>query len=212
MTSEKSRPRLEGRVAIVSGGARGIGEAHVRALAGEGAHVVIGDVLADEGAALAEQLGERVRSVTLDVTSEADWTTAVAAAEQDGWGPGAVTILINNAGIMDPSPIGELSAERWRRTIDVNLTGHFLGLTTAAALELGGDGIRVNSLHPGMIRTAMTEGAPEESMAAKYPLRRFGTPEEMARTMLFIVCDASYASGDAFPVDGGILAGIMMGE
>jgi NAD(P)-dependent dehydrogenase (short-subunit alcohol dehydrogenase family) len=64
---------LEGRVAIVSGGARGIGEAHVRALAGEGAHVVIGDVLADEGASL---------------------------AEQDGWGPGAVTILVNNAGIM----------------------------------------------------------------------------------------------------------------
>ena len=86
------------------------------------------------------------------------------------------------------------------------------GLTKAAALELGGDGIRVNSLHPGMIRTAMTEGAPEERMAAKYPLLRFGTPEEVARTMLFIVCDATYASGDAFPVDGGILAGIMMGE
>ena len=121
-------PRLEGRVAIVSGGARGIGEAHVRALSGEGAHVVIGDVLADQAAALAEELGERVRSVMLDVTSEADWTAAVAAAEQEDWGPGPVTILINNAGIMDPSPIWELSAERWRRTIDVNLTGHFLGI------------------------------------------------------------------------------------
>jgi 3alpha(or 20beta)-hydroxysteroid dehydrogenase len=189
-----SQAPLEGRVAVVSGGARGIGEAHVRALAGEGAHVVIGDVLADEGAALAEQLGERVRFVPLDVTSEADWTAAVATAEQDGWGSGAVTILINNAGIIDPSPIVELSAERWGRTIDVNLTGHFLGiravvdsmrgagggvivntvivntssmtseiavgqlahytaskhaiagLTKAAALELGGDGIRVNSL------------------------------------------------------------------
>ncbi len=81
-----SQAPLEGRVAVVSGGARGIGEAHVRALAGEGAHVVIGDVLADEGAALAEQLGERVRFVPLDVTSEADWTAAVATAEQDGWG------------------------------------------------------------------------------------------------------------------------------
>jgi 3alpha(or 20beta)-hydroxysteroid dehydrogenase len=247
--------RLEGRLAIVSGGARGIGAAHVRALVGEGAHVLIGDVLADEGVALADDLGGRARFGTLDVTSEADWTAAVAAAEQDGWSPGPVTILINNAGIMDPSPIAELSAERWRRTIDVNLTGHFLGiravvnsmrragggvivntssmtseiavsqlahytaskhaiagLTKAAALELGGDGIRVNSLHPGMIRTAMTEGAPEEQMAAKYPLRRFGTPEEVARTMLFIVCDATYATGDAFPVDGGILAGIYMGE
>src|SRR6516164_4529531 len=74
-----TQPRLEGRVAIVSGGARGIGEAHVRALAGEGAHVVIGDVLTDEGAALAKELGERVRSVMLDVTSESDWTAAVIA-------------------------------------------------------------------------------------------------------------------------------------
>jgi alkylhydroperoxidase/carboxymuconolactone decarboxylase family protein YurZ len=120
--------------------------------------------------ALAERLGERARFVALDVTSEADWAAAVAAAEDDGWGAGAVTILIKN------------------------------------------DGIRVNSLHPGMIRTAMTEGAPEEQMAAKYPLRRIGTPEEVVRTMLFIVCDATYASGDAFPVDGGILAGIAMGE
>jgi 3alpha(or 20beta)-hydroxysteroid dehydrogenase len=166
-----------------------------------------------------------------------------------------VTILVNNAGVLDPAPLPEMTAEQWRRTIDVNLTGHFLGiravigsmrgagggvivntssmtseiavssiahytaskhaiagLTKAAALELGEYGIRVNSLHPGMIRTAMTDGAPEEQMAAKYPLRRFGTPEEVAATMLFIVCDATYASGNAFPVDGGILAGIMMGE
>ena len=74
----------------MSGGARGIGEAHVRALTGEGAHVVIGDVLADEGAALAEQLGERARYVTLDVTSEEAWTAAVASAEDGDWGPGAV--------------------------------------------------------------------------------------------------------------------------
>lgn len=243
--------QLDGQVAIVSGGARGIGEAHVRALAGAGAQVVIGDVLTDAGKALAHELGDGVRFVRLDVTSEDDWNSAVAAAEAHA----PVTILVNNAGIMDPSPIAELSAERWRRTIDVNLTGHFLGiravvpamrragggvivntssmtseiavsqlahytaskhaihgLTKAAALELGEYGIRVNSLHPGMIRTAMTEGAPEAQMAAKYPLRRFGTPEEVAQTMLFIVTGATYASGDAFPVDGGILAGIMMGE
>jgi 3alpha(or 20beta)-hydroxysteroid dehydrogenase len=240
--------RLQGRVAIVTGGARGIGAAHVRALAGEGAQVVIGDVLESEAAALAAELGDRVRAVRLDVTSEEDWAAAVAGA-------GPVTILINNAGVMDPAPIRDLSAERWRRTIDVNLTGHFLGiravapameragggvivntssmtseiavsrlahytaskhaiagLTKAAALELGQLGIRVNSLHPGMIRTAMTEGAPEAQMAARYPLGRFGEPDEVARTMLFIVCEATYATGDAFPVDGGIMAGIMMGE
>jgi 3alpha(or 20beta)-hydroxysteroid dehydrogenase len=243
--------RLDGRVAIVSGGARGIGEAHVRALVGEGAQVVIADVLEAEGSALAAGLGERARFVSLDVTDENGWALAVSTAEQ--WGP--VTVLVNNAGILDPAPLAEMTAEQWRRTIDVNLTGHFLGiravigsmrgagggvivntssmtseiavssiahytaskhaiagLTKAAALELGGYGIRVNSLHPGMIRTAMTEGAPEEQMAVKYPLRRFGTPEEVAATMLFIVCDATYASGNAFAVDGGILAGIMMGE
>jgi 3alpha(or 20beta)-hydroxysteroid dehydrogenase len=178
MTSEKSRPRLEGRVAIVSGGARGIGEAHVRALAGEGAHVVIGDVLADEGAALA----------------------VVNSMRRAGGG-----VIVNTSSMTSEIAVSQLA--------HYTASKHAIaGLTKAAALELGGDGIRVNSLHPGMIRTAMTEGAPEESMAAKYPLRRFGTPEEVARTMLFIVCDASYASGDAFPVDGGILAGIMMGE
>ena len=250
-----SDARLRGQVAIVTGGARGIGAAHVRALAGEGAHVVIGDVLDEPAAALAAPRGARARAVHLDVSTEADWAAAVDAALDRTWGPSRLTVLVNNAGIMDPSPIRELSVERWRRTIDVNLTGHFLGiravteamrtagggaivntssmtseiavsqlahytaskhaiagLTKAAALELGPLGIRVNSLHPGMIRTAMTEGAPEEQMAAKYPLRRFGTPEEVARTMLFIVCDATYASGDAFPIDGGILAGIMMGE
>ncbi|HEY5332599.1 MAG TPA: SDR family oxidoreductase [Solirubrobacteraceae bacterium] len=245
--------RLEGSVALVSGGARGIGAAHVRALVGEGARVVIGDVLEAEGAALAAELGgEWARFAALDVTDEAAWASAVAAAEE--WGD-PVTILVNNAGVLDPDPIVELSAQRFRRTIDVNLTGHFLGiravvpsmrragggvivntssmtseiavghlahytaskhaiagLTKTAALELGEYAIRVNSLHPGMIRSAMTEGAPEEQMSAKYPLRRFGTPEEVARTMLFIVCDATYASGAAFAVDGGILAGIMMGE
>ena len=106
MTGDGAGPRLEGRVAIVSGGARGIA-AQVRALAGEGAHVVIGDVLANEGTALASQLGDRARFVKLDVISEADWAAAVAAAEQDGWGPGAVTILINNAGILAGIMMGE---------------------------------------------------------------------------------------------------------
>jgi 3alpha(or 20beta)-hydroxysteroid dehydrogenase len=246
--------RLDGRVALVSGGARGIGEAHVRALAAEGAHVLVGDVLEQEGRALAADLGERVRFAPLDVTSEDAWDAAIAAAEDPEWGAGAVTILINNAGIMDPDPVDALSLERWRRTIDVNLTGHFLGiravvpsmrragggsivntssmtaeiavstlahytaskhaivgLTKAAALDLSADDIRVNALLPGMIRTALTANAPEEQMAAGFPVPRFGTPEEVARTMLFIVCEATYASGNSFPVDGGILSGIKFG-
>lgn len=219
----------------------------MRALAGEGANVLIGDVLEAEGERLARELGERVRFARLDVTSEEDWQRAVAAAPD--WP--SVTILVNNAGVMDPAPIESMTAAAWRRTIDVNLTGHFLGiravvapmrsagggvivntssiasqiavgqlshyaaskhaiagLTKAAAIELGPYGIRVNSLHPGMIRTAMTAGAPEEKMSPGIPLGRFGEPEEVAATMLFIVCEASYASGSGFAVDGGILSGI----
>ena len=246
--------RLEGRVALVSGGARGIGAAHVRALAGEGAHVLIGDVREEEGAALAAELGERVRFTRLDVTSEDDWTAAVAAAEDPAWGAGAVTVLVNNAGIMDPDPIERLSAERWRRTIDVNLIGHFLGtravigsmrragggaivntasmtaeiavstlahytaskhaimgLTKAAAMELGADGIRVNALLPGMIDTPLTATAPQEEMSKVYPIPRFGRAEEVAAMMLWIVCEGTYATGSGFPVDGGILSGIPFG-
>ena len=234
-------------MAIVSGGARGIGAAHVRALAAEGATVLIGDVLEQEGEALARELGDRANFFALDVTDEDAWAAAVAQA--GAWG--AVTILVNNAGVMEPAALEAMSAAAWRRTIDVNLTGHFLGiravvapmrdagggvivntssiasqiavghlshyaaskhaiagLTKAAALELGPYGIRVNSLHPGMIRTAMTAGAPEQKLSAGIPLARFGEPEEVARTMLFIVCDATYASGSAFPVDGGMLSGI----
>lgn len=246
-TDQGGGGRLAGRVAIVSGGARGIGAAHVRALAGEGAHVLIGDVLEQEGEALAREIGGQARFFPLDVTSEQAWADAVAAAAQSG----PVTILVNNAGVMDPAPIEEMTAAAWRRTIDINLTGHFLGiravvsamreagggvivntssitsqmavgqlshytaskhaiagLTKAAALELGPYGIRVNSLHPGMIRTAMTAGAPEEKLSAGIPIARFGEPEEVAATMLFIVCEASYASGSGFPIDGGILSGI----
>jgi 3alpha(or 20beta)-hydroxysteroid dehydrogenase len=246
-----SGKRLEGRLAIVTGGARGIGAAPVRALAGAGAHVLIGDVLEEEGRALAQELGERVRFFPLDVASEHDWEQAVRAAEDPAWGPGVVTILVNNAGVMEPAPIAEMTPAAWRRTIEINLTGHFLGiravvapmrragggaivntssvtsqiavgqlahytaskhaiagLTKAAALELGADGIRVNSLHPGMIRSAMTAGAPEQKIAGGFPIARFGEPEEVAAMMLHIICEASYASGCGFPVDGGMLAGI----
>ena len=107
-----------------------------------------------------------------------------------------------------PPPASRIGATtaRMPRKCPVRLTS--IVRRQAAALELGPYGIRVNSLHPGMIRTAMTAGAPEQKLSAGIPLARFGEPEEVARTMLFIVCDATYASGSAFPVDGGMLSGI----
>jgi 3alpha(or 20beta)-hydroxysteroid dehydrogenase len=245
--------KLEGRVALVTGGARGMGEAHARALAAEGARVVIGDVLADEGAALAADLGDHARFVALDVTEEASWQAGVAFAEE-AFGP--VSVLINNAGVLAIEPIAELAYAEWRRVIDTNLTGAFLGmktvhpsmrragggaivnvssmaayiavapasaytaskwglrgLTKAAALEFGPDNIRVNSIHPGMIMTPMIEGAADEAtQSARYPIPRFGRSEEVATTMLHIVCDATYSTGSEFCVDGGILAGIHVGD
>jgi 3alpha(or 20beta)-hydroxysteroid dehydrogenase len=245
--------KLDGRVALVTGGARGMGEAHARALAAEGASVVIGDVLEDEGAAVAADLGDAARFVRLDVTDEVSWTAAIATAEE-AFGP--VSILVNNAGVLAVEPIAELRLAEWRRVIDTNLTGAFLGmksvhpsmkragggaivnvssmaayiavapasaytaskwglrgLTKAAALEFGPDNIRVNSIHPGMIMTPMIEGAADEAaQSARYPIPRFGRSEEVATTMLHIVCDATYSTGSEFCVDGGILAGIHVGD
>jgi 3alpha(or 20beta)-hydroxysteroid dehydrogenase len=245
--------KLEGRVAIVTGGARGMGEAHARALVAEGARVVVGDVLEDEGAALAGELGADARFVALDVTDESAWQAAVAFTE-DAFGP--VSVLVNNAGVLAVAPIARMAIDDWRRVIDTNLTGAFLGmkwvhpsmkragggaivnvssmaayiavapasaytaskwgvrgLTKAAAIEFGPDRIRVNSLHPGMIKTPMIEGASDEAtQSARYPIPRFGTSEEVAATMLHIVCDATYSTGSEFCVDGGILAGINVGD
>ena len=245
--------KLDGRVALVTGGARGMGEAHARALAAEGARVVVGDLLEAEGAAVADELGDGARFAVLDVTDEGSWQAAVALAEE-AFGP--ISVLVNNAGVLAIEPIAELAIEEWRRVIDTNLTGAFLGmktvhpsmrragggaivnvssmaayiavgrasaytaskwglrgLTKAAALEFGPDNIRVNSIHPGMIMTPMIEGAADEAtQAARYPIPRFGRSDEVATTMLHIVSDATYSTGSEFCVDGGILAGIHVGD
>jgi 3alpha(or 20beta)-hydroxysteroid dehydrogenase len=115
---------LDGRVALVTGGARGIGEAYVRALHAAGGRVVIADILAIEGEALAAELGERARFVPLDVTDEAAWDAAVDAALA---GFGAIDVLVNNAGIANAAPIEHLTTEKWNAVIAVNLTGTFFG-------------------------------------------------------------------------------------
>jgi len=115
---------LDGRVALVTGGARGIGEAYVRALHAAGGRVVIADILAIEGEALAAELGERARFVPLDVTDEAVWDAAVDAALA---GFGAIDVLVNNAGIANAAPIEHLTTEKWNAVIAVNLTGTFFG-------------------------------------------------------------------------------------
>jgi 3alpha(or 20beta)-hydroxysteroid dehydrogenase len=237
---------LDGAVAIVTGAARGMGAEHVRGLVAAGARVVATDVLDDEGQALADGLGESVMYHHLDVVDADAWDTVVAQAEE-AWGP--VKVLVNNAGIVMFGPIDALSPADWQRTIDINLTGVFLGmravvpsmkranggaivnisstaglqgyanlgayvaskwgvrgLTKTAALELGAFGIRVNSIHPGPIRTPMIDGV-DLSMVEGQPIARVGEPEEVTAMLLFILQDATYSTGHEFVIDGGTIIG-----
>ena len=135
---------LEGKTAIVTGGARGIGAAHCRALVGAGASVVIADVLQDEGEALAADLGERATFAYLDVTDRDQWEKCVDVALAVG--SGTLDILVNNAGINQPAPLVDMSPETWDRVLAVNLTGHFNGIHVAVpAMRRAGGGSIVNT-------------------------------------------------------------------
>jgi len=236
--------RVADKVALISGGARGMGAEHARALVAEGAKVVIGDILDEEGKALADEIGDAARYVHLDVTSAEEWDAAVATAVSEF---GKLNVLVNNAGIVALGQIGKFDMAKWQKVIDVNLTGTFLGmqasveamktagggsiinvssiegmrgavmvhpyvaskwavrgLTKSAALELASDQIRVNSIHPGFIRTPMTKHFPDNML--KIPLGRPGQPDEVATFVVFLASDESrYSTGAEFVVDGGLV-------
>ena len=137
--------RLEGKVALISGGARGIGAAIARRFLSEGASVVIGDVLIEEGRALAEELGHAGVEITftpLDVTSESSWADAVALTIDRF---GRLDILVNNAGITIRELIENETSESWDRIMEINAKGVFLG-TRAVLPEMKrhGNGAIVN--------------------------------------------------------------------
>ncbi len=139
-----SRRRFEGRTVIVTGAAKGIGAAHVRGFAAEGARVVCADIDAQAGGALAAELGDEVRFAPHDVASEADWEKVVALAEAE-FGP--VSVLVNNAAILPPFlSIPEVDLDDWRRVLDVNLTGSFLGIKhVVPSMRRAGGGSIVNT-------------------------------------------------------------------
>lgn len=135
--------RVESKVVLISGGARNIGGASARMLVAEGAKVVIGDLLDDEGKALADELGDSARYVHLDVTSEEDWASAVAFTVAEF---GKLDVLFNNAGIFNGGQLQRYRTTQWQEMLDVNLTGAFLGIRAAAdALIAAGGGSIINT-------------------------------------------------------------------
>lgn len=243
--------RLAGKIAVITGGARGMGEAHARRFVAEGARVAIADIRDEQGKELARELGDAAIFEHLDVTLSDDWAQLVGKVI-DRWGQ--LDILVNNAGIGAGGAIDGLPLDEHRRLVDVNVNGVYYGmravagqmrgqrsgaivnissidglagmpglssyvaskfavtgLTRSAAAELGPAGIRVNSVHPGVIETPMLSGPGAERMqpiVAMQPIPRFGRPEEVAALVLFLASDeASYITGAQMVIDGGHLAG-----
>ena len=244
---------MKGKVALISGGARGQGEAEARLFAKLGAKVVIGDLLADEGGKVAESIGPQAVFCRLDVTSEADWQAAVALAIETF---GTLDVLVNNAGISGGEFLEDETEAGFMNMIRINQLGVFLGMksvvkamtdagggsivnisstaglrgvtkcigysaskwavrgmTKTAAIELGQYGIRVNSVHPGVINTEMVswDKMPEKQqmmVAGMLPLARIGEVSEVAQMVAFLGSDASsYSTGGEFIIDGGSTAG-----
>ena len=245
--------RLDGKVALISGGSKGQGAAEAKLFAQEGAKVVLADILDDEGKKIEAEINEtggEAMYLHLDVTSEADWATAVRAAV-DSYGK--LDILVNNAGILLRKGVEETSAEEWDRIQDVNSKGVFLGvkaaipamreagggsivnissiaglrgststaygaskglvrlLTKSTAVQYGPEGIRCNSVHPGIIETDMTEemldSAGREQWLTRTPLRIIANAHDVALGVLYLASDESrYVTGSELVIDGGITA------
>jgi len=243
--------RLDGKVAIISGGARGQGEAEARLFAAEGASVLIGDVLEQEGHAVAGALQGAAAFERLDVRSEADWASVVSSAVER-WG--RVDVLVNNAGIFRMASLTTTPVDVWHQVMEVNATGVYLGMkavaplmmeqrggsivnissiaglrgagmafaysaskwavrgmTKSAAQELAGYGIRVNSIHPGIIDTAMLQefdaAGVRQAVRDRIPMGAEASPDEVARLALFLASDDSrYSTGSEFVIDGGMTA------
>ena len=170
-TARPAVPRFAGKIALVTGAAAGIGAAVARLLHEEGGTVHLADVNRDAGVGLAAELGDRAAYVDLDVTEEASWHAAV-----DGLGDTRLTTLVNCAGAALRRPLIETSVEEFRRLVDLNLTGTFLGLRTAGRhLADGGSVVNISSLN-GVLPTAGL-GAYVASKAAVSALTRVAALE-----------------------------------
>jgi 3alpha(or 20beta)-hydroxysteroid dehydrogenase len=240
---------LEGKVAIITGAARGMGEAHARRFVQEGARVVVADVLDKEGTSVTADLGDQAFFEHLDVTDVDAWRRVVDATVAR-WGQ--VDVLVNNAGIFRILSIADTTLEIWERIMAVNCTGVFLGIqavaplmvaqgsgsivnissiaglrgsglataystskwavrgmTKCAAQELAPSGVRVNSVHPGIIDTPMADEfdavGMRDAIDARIPIGREARPDEVTPTIVFLASDdSSYCTGGEYVVDGAV--------
>ncbi len=160
--------RLDGKVAIITGAARGMGEAEARLFAAEGARVVIADVLAEEGRSVAARIGDAARFALLDVTDEEAWRHLLAFTTDEF---GCPDVLVNNAGVLVPSPIRDLDVEQLRHVLDINLVGPILGVkVVGSAMADAGRGSIVNvSSTGGLVGMSMISSY----VASKWGLRGF---------------------------------------
>ncbi len=246
---ETQMNRLDGKIALITGGARGMGAAEAQLFVSAGAQVVITDRDIDEGQATAEAIGPACTFLPHDVAQEADWTRVVDHIEALH---GRIDVLVNNAGIFRVMSTEMTTLEDWNQLVAINQTGTFLGirsvapgmkarrsgsivnissvagiaassrapayaatkwavrgLTRSAAAEYAGFGVRVNSVHPGLIDTRMMDEmrSTREALDARVPLGRQGTVEEVARMVLFLASDeSSYCTGHEYVVDGALRA------
>ena len=239
--------RLTGKAVLLSGGARGMGASHARAIVREGGSVVIADVLDEQGQALANGLGAAASYIHLDVTDLAQWQDAVTHTITTYE---SLNVLVNNAGICNFGELGAYSVDEWRAVIDIDLTGPFLGMTAAikalkqfapssiinvsstaglqgsaelhgytaakwglrgltksVAMEVGCAGVRVNSVHPGVIHTPMIADLDVTALGGG-ALGRGADPREVSELIVYLCSnESSFSTGSEFVVDGGITAG-----
>jgi 3(or 17)beta-hydroxysteroid dehydrogenase len=248
--------RVQGKVAVVTGAASGLGKAISTLLSREGARVVLADINEVDGKKGAEAInkkGSQAFFVKLDVTSESDWAQVMKATLERFK---KLDILVNCAGVFHDKSLEDTTLEAWRRVIAINLDGVFLGtraaiapmkkngggsiinlssaggiigtadsaaynaskggvrlLTKASAIEFSKAGhdyhIRVNSVHPGVIRTPMTKWITDDPESAKaimdlQPIGFMGEPEDVAYGVLYLASDESkYVTGSELVIDGG---------
>ncbi len=242
--------RFEGQVAIVTGGARGIGKGICKAFCQEGASVIIWDI-DEQGLETAQEISFEGGIISFRRTDISDRNDLKMAVDNAINKHGHIDILINNAGIIRDRTLMKMSEEEWDQVINVNLTGIFnatkaviphmreagygrivsassingslgafgqtnysatkagiIGFTKALAKEVGKYGITVNAVAPGFIKTAMTDTMPEEVVTAsiaQIPVRRIGTPLDMANAYLFLASrESGFISGHILHANGGV--------